>query len=155
MDLSLYAIPVSTIIIGLSVGFIKYSEYVQNRCLTNTNLIIRQNDQICFMLKRLVELNNKISKLELEFTTLSTKQYFTYDDEELEDEELEEDELDSSKLIKDEFVKELEVNDELVKELEASSELVAKDEVFEIINTITTTTNTPAIASKKSGWFSF
>ena len=150
MDLSLYAIPVSTIIIGLSVGFIKYSEYVQNRCLTNTNLIIRQNDQICFMLKRLVELNNKISKLELEFTTLSTKQYFTYDDE-----ELEEDELDSSKLIKDEFVKELEVNDELVKELEASSELVAKDEVFEIINTITTTTNTPAIASKKSGWFSF
>ena len=150
MDLSLYAIPVSTIIIGLSVGFIKYSEYVQNRCLTNTNLIIRQNDQICFMLKRLVELNNKISKLELEFTTLSTKQYFTYDDE-----ELEEDELDSSKLIKDEFINELEVNDELVKELEASSELVAKDEVFEIINTITTTTNTPAIASKKSGWFSF
>ena len=68
---------------------------------------------------------------------------------------MEEDELDSSKLIKDEFVKELEVNDELVKELEASSELVAKDEVFEIINTITTTTNTPAIASKKSGWFSF
>ena len=148
MDLSLYAIPVSTIIIGLSVGFIKYSEYVQNRCLTNTNLIIRQNDQICFMLKRLVELNNKISKLELEFTTLSTKQYFTYDDE-----ELEEDELDSSKLIKDEFINELEVNDDLVKELEASSELVAKDEVFEIINTITT--NTPAIASKKSGWFSF
>jgi hypothetical protein len=112
------------------------------------------------MLKRLVELNNKISKLELEFTTLSTKQYFTYDD----DEELEDD-----KLIKDEFIKELEEKELEEKELEEkeleekeleekeleASELVAKDEVFEIINTTTNTTNTPAIASKKSGWFPF
>ena len=142
MDLSLY---VTTIIIGLSVGFIKYSEYVQNRCLTNTNLIIRQNDQICFMLKRLVELNNKISKLELEFTTLSTKQYFTYDDEELDEDELIKDEF-----VKDEFVKDEFVKDEFVKELEVKDEVL--EQVFEIVDT---TTNTPSIASKKSGWFSF
>jgi hypothetical protein len=94
------------------------------------------------MLKRLVELNNKISKLELDFTTLSEKQYFTYDDEELDDEELVKDELVKDELVKDELVKDELVKDELV-----------KDEVFEIIDA---TTNTPVIvASKKSGWFSF
>lgn len=131
----LYAFPVSTIIIGLSIGFIKFSEYIQNCYVSNTNLIIRQNDQIGFLLKRLVELNNKIAKLELEFTTLSTKQYFTYNDED--------DELVANELIKDELIK-----DELIKD-----ELVAKEEVFEIIDA-TLTSNT-TITSKKTSWFSF
>jgi hypothetical protein len=136
----LYALPVSTIIIGLSIGLIKFSEYIQNCYVSNTNLIIRQNDQIGFLLKRLVELNNKIAKLELDFTTLSTKQYFTYDDDELEADELEADELETSKLVDDE----LEAKN-LIKD-----ELVVKEEVFEIIDATLTT-----ITSKKTGWFSF
>ena len=108
MNSYLYALPVSTIIIGLSVGLIKISEYIQSCCVSNTKLIIRQNDQISFLLNRLVELNKKIVKLELDFTLLSTKSY-------------------NDELIKDELIK-----DELIKD-----ELVAKEEVFEIINATT------------------
>ena len=71
MDLSLYAF-----IISLSVGFIKYSEYIHRMYISNTNLIIKQNDQINFLLKRLVDLNKKIVKLEFEFTALSISSTF-------------------------------------------------------------------------------
>jgi hypothetical protein len=149
MNLSLYALPVSTIIIGLSVSLIKFSEYIQNCCVSNTNLIIRQNDQIGFLLKRLIDLNDKIVKLELDFTTLSTKLYFTYDeeleDEELEDEELEDDELVASDLTKDELVASDLTKDELVASDLTKDEL----EVFEIIDV-----NTVASA-KKTSWMSF
>lgn len=95
MNSYLYALPVSTIIIGLSVGLIKISEYIQSCCVSNTKLIIRQNDQISFLLNRLVELNKKIVKLELDFTLLSTKSY--------------NDELIKDELIKDELVAKEEV----------------------------------------------
>ena len=135
----LYVIPVSTIIIGLSVGFIKISEYVQGMHISNTNLIMRQSDQIGFMLKRLVDLNKKINNLELEFTTLSAKQFFTYDD----------DELVVNELVVNELVVDELVVDELVASELVDSELV--DEVFEIINATATST----IAPKKTSWFSF
>jgi hypothetical protein len=159
MDLSsipLYAIPVSTIIIGLSIGLIKYSEYIQSMYISNANLIMRQGDQISFLIKRLVELNKKINNLELEFTTLSTKSYFTYDDEELEETK---DELVADELVADELVADELVADELVADELVADELVVKEEVFEIIDaTIAANTNTntnTTVASKKNGWFSF
>ena len=153
MNSYLYALPVSTIvstiIIGLSVGLIKISEYIQNCCVSNTKLIIRQNDQISFLLKRLVDLNNKIVKLELDFTLLSTK---SYNDELIKD-ELIKDELIKDELIKDELIKDVLIKDVLIKDELINDELIAKDEVFEIINA---TTNIPVIdASKKTSWFPF
>jgi hypothetical protein len=158
MNSYLYALPVSTIvstiIIGLSVGLIKISEYIQNCCVSNTKLIIRQNDQISFLLKRLVDLNNKIVKLELDFTLLSTK---SYNDELIKDElikdELIKDELIKDVLIKDELINNELINNELIKDELIKDELIAKEEVFEIIDA-TLTSNT-TITSKKTGWFSF
>jgi hypothetical protein len=86
-SISLYA---STFVFGLSFGLIKYSEYIQGMCISNTKLISRQNDQILFILKRTVELNKKIDRLQLEFSALSeTNSSFTEDvvDEEKEEKE--------------------------------------------------------------------
>lgn len=68
LSLSLSA---STIIISISIGLIKFSEHVRNMCMSNTTLIIRQGDQIHFLLNRLIDLNKKIVKLENEFITLT------------------------------------------------------------------------------------
>ena len=63
MNIALYAIPMSTIAAGILFSF------VQNMCTSNTNLIIRQNDQINFLLQRVIDLNKKINRLQLELNT--------------------------------------------------------------------------------------
>ena len=56
MNIALYAIPMSTIAAVILFSFVK------NMCTSNTNLIIRQNDQINFLLQRVIDLNKKISR---------------------------------------------------------------------------------------------
>ena len=135
---SFTSIPLYTFIIGLSFGLIKYSEYIQGMCISNTKLIVRQNDQILFLLKRTVELNNKIDRLQLEFSTLSEiNSSFTENDEVEVDRD---DELDEEK----EQIKE---EKEQIKEEKEQ----IKEEVFELIEpTMNSTTS-----NKKTGWMSF
>jgi hypothetical protein len=57
---------------GLIFSLFKYSKYIQNIHLSNTHLIIRQNDQIQFLLKRIIDLNKKIDRLRFDYTILST-----------------------------------------------------------------------------------
>jgi hypothetical protein len=111
-------------IIGLSVGFIKYSEYIHRMYISNTNLIIKQNDQISFLLKRLVDLNKKIVKLEFEFTALSETNACFADDE---------------LVVKEELVKE-----DIVENLQAN----VIENNFEIIETAIDDK-----LNKKKGWF--
>ena len=128
-SVSLYAYA-STFIVGLSFSLIKYSEYIQGMCMSNTKLIIRQNDQIMFLLKRTVELNKKIERLQLEISTLSeTNSYFTENDEVDGDDELDEEK-------------------EQIKEEEKEQ---IKEEVFELIETTMNSTT----SNKKTGWMSF
>jgi len=54
---------------GLLFGLVKYFDYIHNICTSNTTLIIRQNEQVCFLLQRVIALNKKINKLELELNT--------------------------------------------------------------------------------------
>jgi len=126
---SFTSIPLYTFIIGLSFGLIKYSEYIQGMCISNTKLIVRQNDQILFLLKRTVELNNKIDRLQLEFSTLSEiNSSFTENDEVDGDNEL----------------------DEEKEQIKEEKEQI-KEEVFELIEpTMNSTTS-----NKKTGWMSF
>jgi Ran GTPase-activating protein (RanGAP) involved in mRNA processing and transport len=133
-----YVVPTSTIVIGLSVGLIKFSEYIQGMCISNTNLIIRQSDQIHFLLNRLIDLNKKIVRLENEitaltetnvsFTSLSTIDEVEEVDEEKEEEEEEEDQV----------------------EKEEKKEV--SEEVFELIEKRLSPVTT---VNKKSGWLSF
>ena len=125
-----YILPTSTVIIGVSVGLIKFSEYIQGMCISNTNLIIRQSDQIHFLLNRLIDLNKKIVRLENEIktlyessTSLSTS-LSTIDEDDLEEDDVEEEE----------------------KQVEVS------EEVFELIDKRLSPVTT---ANKKTGWLSF
>ena len=54
---------------GLLFGLVKYFDYIQNICTSNTTLIIRQNEQVCFLLQRVIALNKKINNLQLELNT--------------------------------------------------------------------------------------
>jgi hypothetical protein len=122
----------STIII--SVGLIKFSEYVRKMCMSNTTLIIRQGDQIHFLLNRLIDLNKKIVKLENEFITLTESSISssiclsTIEEEENENENVE--------------------ADEDVEADEADEDVV--EETFELIDKRLSPTS-----NKKSGWLSF
>lgn len=136
LSLSLSA---STIIISLSIGLIKFSEYIRNMCMSNTTLIIRQGDQIHFLLNRLIDLNKKIVKLENEFiilteSSVSSSICLSTIDEEDEEEVLEE-------------VLEKEVLEEAF--LEEAFELIDKR-----LSPVTSTTTSSA-SNKKSGWLSF
>ena len=124
-----YILPTSTVIIGVSVGLIKFSEYIQGMCISNTNLIIRQSDQIHFLLNRLIDLNKKIVRLENEIktlyessTSLSTS-LSTIDEDDVEEDDVEEE-----------------------KQVEVS------EEVFELIDKRLSPVTT---ANKKTGWLSF
>ena len=124
-----YILPTSTVIIGVSVGLIKFSEYIQGMCISNTNLIIRQSDQIHFLLNRLIDLNKKIVRLENEIktlyessTSLSTS-LSTIDEDDLEEDIVEEEE-----------------------------QVEVSEEVFELIDKRLSPVTT---ANKKNGWLSF
>jgi hypothetical protein len=124
-----YILPTSTVIIGVSVGLIKFSEYIQGMCISNTNLIIRQSDQIHFLLNRLIDLNKKIVRLENEIktlyessTSLSTS-LSTIDEDDLEEDIVEEEE-----------------------------QVEVSEEVFELIDKRLSPVTT---ANKKTGWLSF
>jgi seryl-tRNA synthetase len=125
-----YILPTSTVIIGVSVGLIKFSEYIQGMCISNTNLIIRQSDQIHFLLNRLIDLNKKIVRLENEIKTLTetstslSTSLSTIDEDDLEEDDVEEEE----------------------KQVEVS------EEVFELIDKRLSPVTT---ANKKTGWLSF
>ena len=84
MDLasgSVYTIP--TIIFGVSIGLIKILECIQMKYISNTKLIIKQSEQIQFLLVRLIDLNKKIEKLEINMNTSSSS---TFLDDEVVDE---------------------------------------------------------------------
>ena len=124
MDLSLYAF-----IISLSVGFIKYSEYIHRMYISNTNLIIKQNDQINFLLKRLVDLNKKIVKLEFEFTALSISSTFLDEEKDVD---------------KDIVIENIVIEENIVENLQAN----VIENNFEIIETAIDDK-----LNKKKGWF--
>jgi hypothetical protein len=147
MDLSsgsVYTIP--TIIFGVSIGLIKILECIQMKYISNTKLIIKQSEQIQFLLIRLIDLNKKIEKLEINMNTSSSSTFL--DDTSKEDDNADE-EIDEEI---DEEVDDVIADDEPVdnenQNLNKNDEVIIKN--FEIIESVT-----HDIPIKKKGWLPF
>jgi hypothetical protein len=118
--------------------------------VSNTKCIIQQGEQIHFLLNRLIDLNKKINKLEIEITTLSASNISytclsTIEEEELE-EDLEEDLEEKLEEDLDEDLKQ-DLKQDLDEDLEEKLE-----EVFELIEP---RLSPVTISNKKSRWLSF
>lgn len=122
--------------------FLSSIKHLHNLYISNTRLIIRQSDQIQFLVKRLIELNKKIIKLEANFITVSEPSAClpTIDEEEEQDKVLDEDED--------------EEQDEVLDKETNAKELVKEEDVFEIIEKRLSPT-ADSNSNKKSGWLSF
>lgn len=128
--------------------------------VSNTKCIIQQGEQIHFLLNRLIDLNKKINKLEIEITTLSASNISytclsTIEEEEL-DEDLEEDldedlEEDLDKDLEEDLKQDLEENEDLNEDLDEDLE-EKLEEVFELIEP---RLSPVTISNKKSRWLSF
>ena len=106
--------------------FIGAFKHFHTLYISNTRLIIKQSDQIQFLVKRLIELNKKIDRLQHEITLLNeTSTAKNEEDNNLEDVDLE--------------------------EKEEHKELV-EEEVFELIEK---RVSPVSATNKKSSWLSF
>lgn len=111
--------------------FIGAVKHFHNLYISNTRLIIKQSDQIQFLVKRLIELNKKIDRLQNEITSLNDSSStflstINEEDDNLEDVDLE--------------------------EKEDHKELVEEEEVFELIEK---RLSPVSATNKKSSWLSF
>lgn len=59
------------IIFGILFGYMKYFD---NLYVANTQLIIRQNDQIMFLLKRVIEIENKIKNIKILMSNINVNE---------------------------------------------------------------------------------
>jgi hypothetical protein len=121
------AAPISAMAAGLIFSLFKYSEYIQSIHLSNTNLIIKQNDQIQFLLKRIIDLNKKIDRMHFDYTILSTSSTF----------------LDEEDIVKNIIIEEV-VEEDIVENLQAN----VIENNFEIIET-----EIDDKLNKKKSWF--
>jgi hypothetical protein len=149
MDLafnSAYTVP--TIIFGVSIGLIKILECIQMKYISNTKLIIKQSEQIQFLLIRLVDLNKKIDKMKLEMNTSSSSTFL--------DDTLEEEAVDEEVYEVDEVVDKVDEVDEAVDDNEFKVDREDQNlddnlnKNFEIIDTVID--DKPI---KKKGWLPF
>jgi hypothetical protein len=139
MDLasgSVYTIP--TIIFGVSIGLIKILECIQLKYISNTKLIIKQSEQIQFLLIRLVDLNKKIAKLEINMNTSSSSTIL---------DDISKEDVDENKEV-DEVIADDEPVDNEDQNLNKNDEVIIKN--FEIIESIP-----HDISTKKKGWLPF
>jgi len=118
------------IMLTLFIGAVKH---FHNLYISNTRLIIKQSDQIQFLVKRLIELNKKIDRLQNEITSLndSSSTFLSTINEE-------DDNLEDVDLQEKEDHKELEKEEE--------------EEVFELIEK---RLSPVSATNKKSSWLSF
>ncbi len=140
------AAPISAMAAGLIFSLFKYSEYIQNIHLSNTNLIIRQNDQIRFLLKRIIDLNKKIDRLHFDYTTLSTSSTFLDEEDIVKNiiiEEVVEEDIVKNIIIEDIIIEEV-VEEDIVENLQAN----VIENNFEIIET-----EIDDKLNKKKSWF--
>jgi len=128
------AAPISAMAAGLIFSLFKYSEYIQNIHLSNTNLIIRQNDQIRFLLKRIIDLNKKIDRMHFDYTILTTSSTFLD----------EEKDVDKDIIVKEDIIIEEVVEEDIVENLQAN----VIENNFEIIET-----EIDDKLNKKKSWF--
>ena len=120
------------IMMTLFIGAVKH---FHNLYISNTRLIIKQSDQIQFLVKRLIELNKKIDRLQNEITSLNDSSSAKNEEcDDLDDVDLEE---------KEDHDFEEETN---------SKELVKEEEVFELIEK---RLSPVSATNKNSSWLSF
>jgi chromosome segregation ATPase len=62
-----------TLIISMFFSFVKKSEYIHQKYLSNTNLIIRQNEQLNKLVDKIVSLEQKIADLQFELENSKKK----------------------------------------------------------------------------------
>jgi hypothetical protein len=146
-----YSLP---ILIPIFIGVVNHFHTLY---ISNTRLIIKQSDQIQFLVKRLIELNKKIDRLQNEIIslneTLSAKNDEDVDleDVDLEDVDLEDEDLEDEDL-EDEDLEDEDLEDEDLQEKTNSKELVKEEEVFELIEK---RLSPVSATNKKSSWLSF
>jgi hypothetical protein len=62
-----------TLIISIFFSFVKKSEYIHQKYLSNTNLIIRQNEQLNKLVDKIVSLEQKVADLQFELENSKRK----------------------------------------------------------------------------------
>jgi hypothetical protein len=147
IDYLLLRIP---ILIPIFIGVVNHFHTLY---ISNTRLIIKQSDQIQFLVKRLIELNKKIDRLQNEIISLNeTSSAKNEEDVDLEDVDLECEDLEDEDLedLEDEDLEDLEDKD--LQEKTNSKELVIEEEVFELIEK---RLSPVSATNKKSSWLSF
>jgi|LakMenE01Jun11ns_1017448.scaffolds.fasta_scaffold9844302_3 hypothetical protein len=147
IDYLLLRIP---ILIPIFIGVVNHFHTLY---ISNTRLIIKQSDQIQFLVKRLIELNKKIDRLQNEIISLNeTSSAKNEEDVDLEDVDLECEDLEDEDLedLEDEDLEDLEDKD--LQEKTNSKELVKEEEVFELIEK---RLSPVSATNKKSSWLSF
>jgi hypothetical protein len=136
-----YSLP---ILIPIFIGVVNHFHTLY---ISNTRLIIKQSDQIQFLVKRLIELNKKIDRLQNEIISLNeTLSAKNDEDVDLEDVDLEDEDLE------DEDLEDEDLEDEDLQEKTNSKELVKEEEVFELIEK---RLSPVSATNKKSSWLSF
>ena len=116
------------IMLTLFIGAVKH---FHNLYISNTRLIIKQSDQIQFLVKRLIELNKKIDRLQNEITSLNDS---------------------SSTFLSTINEEDVDLEDVDLEEKEDHKELVEEEEVFELIEK---RLSPVSATNKKSSWLSF
>jgi hypothetical protein len=132
------AAPISAMAAGLIFSLFKYSEYIQSIHLSNTNLIIKQNDQIQFLLKRIIDLNKKIDRMHFDYTILSTSSTFLDEEKDVDKD------VDKDIIVKENIIIEEVVEENIVENLQAN----VIENNFEIIET-----EIDDKLNKKKSWF--
>jgi len=141
-----YSLP---ILIPIFIGVVNHFHTLY---ISNTRLIIKQSDQIQFLVKRLIELNKKIDRLQNEIISLNeTLSAKNDEDVDLEDVDLEDEDLEDEDL-EDEDLEDEDLEDEDLQEKTNSKELVKEEEVFELIEK---RLSPVSATNKKSSWLSF
>ena len=126
--------------------------------VSNTKCIIQQGEQIHFLLNRLIDLNKKINKLEIEITTLSASNISytclsTIEEEEL-DEDLEEDLEEKLEEDLDEDLKQ-DLKQDLDEDLKQDLDEDLEEKLEEVFELIEPRLSPVTISNKKSRWLSF
>jgi len=134
------------LIIGVLFGAVRHFHTL---FISNTKLIIRQSDQIQFILTRVIELDKKIKRLEKELDDLNNNDSLdTSILDTIQEEEEEEEELLTEMIDKDsDLNKENENEDDLSQHVEDLTK--EKELSFEIIE------STPIKTQKEKGWIRY
>jgi hypothetical protein len=133
---------------GVLFGYIHHFNHLY---VSNTKMIIRQSDQIQFLLTRIIELENKIKKNN-SYTSIAQDEC-EYEDDVVAEDECDEDDVIAEDDCDDDVIAEDDCHDDVIAEEECDDDVVTegkKEKDFELVEK-----NATFKISKNNGWLRF